>query len=546
MKNKIVIILLAVLLIVPSIVAVINYNMQQGGEVSSSNAVSMSLTDPLGNTYNFLREGSDAEKDMIDYFVSVKSSAEEVAALPSAIESLDYCSLNVNTTASEAAYKFYFTKNVEDCYYVDGNGKTYRISEKDAEYFHCSPYSAFLYENGIAPTLKVTGKNILPDAASWSFMNAKEEYVNAAVAVSSEVEKVKLEGGIAMEFTNKPDAFNVKLTDKSTGEVVFEDAYDKIASVTINDDMAVTVEVSAKWYEDKTRNYYGELAYKFEASLSAPAEFYAGTNTIQVGEFVCISAYNVTEVDNISFSCEPAIDYTPKFFLQEDGVAYALIPFNGTLATGQYTLSFSYGGASQKVNIELTDRDNPFRNRERTYPAAIIEAYYTDEIIAKTEETLRPIAQASVENIYFDGEFVEACSGNGVTLSSGYGHTISLKGTDISFVHSGVDYAAATGTAVVAGNAGEVVYAGYLDHTGYIVVIDHGLGLKSWYAHMGKVSVQVGDIVKKGDAIGECGGSGFASESGVHVGYTVFETSVCQYTLWPDGINKGIPVYKAE
>lgn len=546
MKNKIVIILLAVLMIVPTIVAIVNYNLQQGGEVSSANAVSMSLCDPLGNTYNFHRDGSDAEKEMLEYFVGVKSSAEEVAALPSAIESVDYCSLNANTTASEAAYKFYFTKSAEDCYYVDGNGKTYRIGEKDAQYFLESPYSAFLYENGIAPTLSVTGQSVIADVGAWNFLNGKNEFVSAAVAVSSEIEKVKLEGGFAMDFSIQPDMFNVKLTNKADNEVIFEDSYDKIAGVTITDNMTVTVDVNAKWYEDKTRNYYGELSYKFEAALSAPAEFYAGTNTIQIGEFVCISAYNVTDVNNIQFASTPDIGYTPKFFLQENGVAYALVPFKADLETGEYTLSFSYGGASQNVNVELTKRDNSFRTRERTYPEAIIEAYYKDDVIAKAEEALRPIAQASVENIYFDGQFVEGCSGEGVTLSSGYGHTITVKGTDISFFHSGVDYAAATGTKVVAGNAGEVVYAGYLDYTGYIVVIDHGLGLKSWYAHMGKVTVQVGDIVKTGDTIGECGGSGFASESGVHVGYTIFETYVCQYTLWPDGNNKGIPVYTAE
>ncbi len=546
MKNKIVIALLAVLMLVPSAVAIVNYNIEQGGEVSSINVLSMSLVDPVGNIYNFSREGDEDENDMINYFVSTKDGAEEIAQLPGTIESGNYYRLSVNTSASETAYKYYFTTNVEDCYFVDGDGKTYQMSEKKAQQFLSGRYAAYLYENGVAPMLNVTGQSLMPDTCSWNFLNSEGKYTAAAVHVSDEVEAVEIEGGFAMDFTKVPDSFTVKLTDKKSGEVVFDDVYDNISSVMITKDMALKAEVTAKWYEDKTRNYYGEQTFIFDVSLSAPAEFYAGVNTIQIGEFVCITAVNVNNPDNIQFTSEPDIGYTPTFFKQEDGYCYALVPFNSSLVTGQYTLSFSYGGASQNVNIDLTQRDNGFRTREKTYADAVVENYYNDDVIAKTEEALRPIAKESVEEMYFSGSFPEVCDTEVATLSTGYGHTIKVSGTDISFTHTGVDYSAAAGTAVNAGNAGEVVFADYLDHTGYIVVIDHGLGLKSWYAHLGKIEVSVGDVVATGDKIGECGSTGFSNENGVHIGYTIFETPVCQYTLWNDGINKGIPVYKPE
>ncbi len=546
MKNKIVIAILVVLMLVPSVIALISYNMEQGGDPTSINVVSMSLVDPVGNIYNFSRDGSDAEKEMINYFVSTKNKAEQIAELPGTIESGNYYRLSVNTAASETAYKYYYTNNVQDCYFVDGNNNTYLMAEKDAEKFLNTGYAAYLFENGTAPMLSVTGQSLLPDSCSWNFINAKGEYVSAICPVSTDVEAVELEGGFAMEFATKPDAFNVKLTNKADGEVIFDDVYDNISGVMIDDNMTVKAEVTAKWYEDKTRNFYGEQTFVFEAALSAPAEFYAGVNSVQVGEFVCITALNVKNVEDIQFSCEPDIGYTPKFFMQENGCAYALVPFNNSLAVGHYTLSFSYGGASQSVNIDLTQRDNGFRTREKVFSDAVINSTYNDDVIAKAEEALRPIAQASVEKMYFDGVFPEVCTGNNVHLSTGYGHTVKLTGSDITFTHTGVDYAAPAGTAVNAGNAGEVVYAGYLDHTGYIVVIDHGLGLKSWYAHMSKIEVEVGDIVATGDKVGECGNTGFSNENGVHIGYTIFETPVCQYTLWADGNNKGVPVYKAE
>ncbi|MBR6649916.1 MAG: M23 family metallopeptidase [Clostridia bacterium] len=546
MKNKVVIAILVIVMILPSIVAIINYNSEQRGEVSNINVLSMSLVDPAGNIYNFTREGDEDQLKMIEYFVSTKNDAEEIASIPSTIESGNYYRLSVNTSASETAYKYYFTSNTQDCYFVDGDGKTYQMSEKKAHQFLTSGYAAHLYENGTAPMLSVTGQNLMPDACTWNFINSDGKYTAAVTPVSESVEAVEIEGGFAMDFTNQPDSFTVKLTDKGTGEVVFDDVYDNISSVIVTKNMALKAEVTAKWYEDKTRNYYGEQTFIFDASLSAPAEFYAGINTIQVGEFVCITAVNVNKPENIQFTSEPDIGYAPKFFTQEDGLSYALVPFKSDLEVGQYTLSFSYGGASQNINIDLQNRDNAFRTREKTYADAVVENYYKDEVIAKTEETLRPIAQSSVEKMYFEGVFPEVCDTEVATLSTGYGHTIQVKGTEISYFHSGVDYAGPMGTAVNAGNAGEVVFADYLDHTGYIVVIDHGLGLKSWYAHLGKVAVKVGDVVATGDQIGEFGSTGFANETGVHVGYTIFETPVCQYTLWADGNNKGVPVYKPE
>ncbi len=546
MKNKVVIALLLVAMMIPSIIAIINYNSEQGGEVSSINVVSMALIDPSGNIFNFSRDGEDKEKEMINYFVSTKNDAEEIASIPSTIESGNHYRLSVNTSASETAYKYYFTSSVEDCYFVDGDGKTYHMSEKTAQKFLSSGYAAHLYENGNPPMLSITGQSLIPDACVWNFVNADGKYTAAETVVSDNVEAVKIEGGFAMDFSTQPDSFTVKLTDKKTGNVIFDDVYDNISSVIVTKNMSLKAEVTAKWYEDKTRNYYGEQVFVFDASLSAPAEFYAGVNTIQVGEFICITAVNVNNVENVQFASEPDIGYTPQFFAQEDGLSYALIPFKSDLEVGQYTLSFSYGGASQNINIDLQRRDNGFKTREKTFADAVIENYYTEDVIKKAEEALRPIAQTSVEKMYFAGAFPEACDTKVASLATGYGHTIEVKGTDISFFHAGVDYAGPMGTAVNAGNAGEVVFADYLDHTGYIVVIDHGLGLKSWYAHLGKIVVKVGDVVKTGDKIGEFGNTGFSNENGVHVGYTIFETPVCQYTLWEDGNNKGVPVYKPE
>ncbi|MFQ9147535.1 MAG: M23 family metallopeptidase [Eubacteriales bacterium] len=89
---------------------------------------------------------------------------------------------------------------------------------------------------------------------------------------------------------------------------------------------------------------------------------------------------------------------------------------------------------------------------------------------------------------------------------------------------------------VLAANNGTVVFAGYLEYSGYTVIIDHGLGLKTWYYNMDATNVQVGQSVTKGESIGVSGNTGFTSNSGVHVTTTVFNVPVCPYSLWENGV----------
>lgn len=82
--------------------------------------------------------------------------------------------------------------------------------------------------------------------------------------------------------------------------------------------------------------------------------------------------------------------------------------------------------------------------------------------------------------------------------------------------HTGVDFAAPVGTPILATAAGEVVYSGALPIRGDYVLIDHGGGLYSGYAHMSARLVEIGDHVAAGDTIGAVGNSGRSTGSHLH------------------------------
>jgi hypothetical protein len=82
--------------------------------------------------------------------------------------------------------------------------------------------------------------------------------------------------------------------------------------------------------------------------------------------------------------------------------------------------------------------------------------------------------------------------------------------------HSGVDFAARTGTPVVAPAAGVVVLAAPLYFTGNTVVLDHGLGLYSVVAHLSEFSVHNGDHVDGGQLVGLVGATGRVTAPHLH------------------------------
>ena len=113
------------------------------------------------------------------------------------------------------------------------------------------------------------------------------------------------------------------------------------------------------------------------------------------------------------------------------------------------------------------------------------------------------------------GSIYEGAIGNGTFVYPTVNHSIS--GYTYAAVHPGVDFGGPEGNSVFAVDGGVVVYAGWSDFGyGYLIVIDHGTGWQSAYAHLSAVGVGCGQSVFQGGAIGAVGNTGNSSGAHLH------------------------------
>jgi murein DD-endopeptidase MepM/ murein hydrolase activator NlpD len=111
-----------------------------------------------------------------------------------------------------------------------------------------------------------------------------------------------------------------------------------------------------------------------------------------------------------------------------------------------------------------------------------------------------------------------------IFITDDYGYNRDTVGNNI--VHKGTDYRAQEGTDVLAMNKGKVIFADKFTVYGNTIIIDHGLGLSTMYMHLSKINVKIGDMVEKGNVIGQSGMTGYAESPHLHVSVKINGVSI--------------------
>jgi murein DD-endopeptidase MepM/ murein hydrolase activator NlpD len=141
------------------------------------------------------------------------------------------------------------------------------------------------------------------------------------------------------------------------------------------------------------------------------------------------------------------------------------------------------------------------------------------ELRRKNAETIAALAQKSAPDMMWKENFQQL--GNSQVEARFADHrTYIYQGKEVDQqVHLGFDLAVTANVPIVAAQRGVVVHADYLGIYGNCIILDHGLGVQTLYAHLSSLEVKPGDRVEKGHTLGRSGMTGLAG--GDHLHFTV-------------------------
>ncbi len=162
---------------------------------------------------------------------------------------------------------------------------------------------------------------------------------------------------------------------------------------------------------------------------------------------------------------------------------------------------------------ELSNNEVELTINEKTIKA--LEEIQIDDLEVAKENTVEKLNIDTTESIAdINGIKVATLPVTG-TISSRYGVSSKIRVS----THTGLDIAATTGTPIKVVADGTVTFAAYSGSYGYIVKVDHGNGVETWYGHTSKMLVKEGQAVKAGDTIALVGSTG--NSTGPHLHFEV-------------------------
>ncbi len=214
-----------------------------------------------------------------------------------------------------------------------------------------------------------------------------------------------------------------------------------------------------------------------------------------------------------------------------EGEPFAFIGLDLGIRPGNHEIEISFLGEDGRV--ENQSREILVGKRE--FPVKklwVKEEFVTpppemEERIRWEAELLETIYGRRTERWLGDGDFILPLDGK---MAQNFGERRVYNNIPRS-VHAGIDISAPFGKEVRASNSGISVLATDLYFSGLTVILDHGLGLFSYYCHFSELRVKRGTQVRKGEVIGLVGSTGRSTGPHLHWSVKVFQSRVDPLSL---------------
>lgn len=422
--------------------------------------------------------------------------------------------------------KCYFSENDTDRFYVDTNGKAFKISADQNRRFMNTNYSEKFCSNSKIYSLKTIDHDIIiPKSISWTYKSPNDMYTESKNNITT-AEKLTYEitGSIDIDFEKTPDSARAYVYDGE--ELIYDGTVEQLPSLTAASGNLLHVLINAEWNKTPNTDKYGSASYDFYVKIKNSSTFSVNSETVRGGEFIILTCTNITNVSKISFEANSA-PYKP-FFATDNDVVKAIIPFSTNDPERTYSFTVTYGASTETFSIKVIPSDTSKKYSCNTLFFDNIT--FPEKNNRSIKDELLSYNLPTFDTVYFHGNFEAVNTDTFYTL---YSHNSTMQwgeSLEYSYTTVGTEYIVkenhVRGASVKALQNGIVVKTGRNNILGNFVVIDHGCGLRTWYTQLSSIDVIEGDILLLGQGLGKAGNSILDGKEGFKLYCTVNDTII--------------------
>ena len=358
---------------------------------------------------------------------------------------------------------------------------------------------------------------------------------------------------------------NEKISTKGTKQKISVVTFDT-ASLNLHDGPAI-INIKAVDYSilrNKTVQSLNVTIDNIPPQITLPGT----TNHINQGG-TCFIAYRIskpTDLTGVYVNDYFTTGHTLMIANKPASVTYFALPYNASRTKTKITVfARDYAGNETRITLPCKIKEKKFRSDKMNLSESFLQQkmpefqamvpslagktqlevfkYVNTEMRNDNFQTIHSFCQKSTSKKLWEGAFLRMSSASPMALF-GDKRAYFVAGKNVaSSVHSGVDLASVAHAPIEATNSGIIVFAGPLGIYGNAIIIDHGLGVFSLYAHLSSLATSVGKTVKKEELIGYSGTSGLAGGDHLHFSIIVGGQFVNPQEWWDghwieDNINK--------
>ncbi len=358
-----------------------------------------------------------------------------------------------------------------------------------------------------AQTLSSKGSLQINSSNGLKELRTVQDEVDSILSVKVKAYAIRVNGKDLAILKTKDEADS--LLDELT-ELYMDDEDSEIESIDFKEDVEIVeTEADINGFDD-----YEKALYYISRGTDETK-----TYKVQKGEnyWVIAEKYNISPDDLIK--ANPDVDPERIQIGQEISLVVPK-PFITvvTTETKEYTEYIDYDVEYKETNVLYKEEYKIERNGQKGEKEVVAEIYKENGIEVGRKILNETITKEPVTKIVLKGTKDPPPRIGTGTFSNptSRGYITSPFGTRWGRMHSGIDIGMPTGTSVKAADGGEVTYAGWKGSYGYLVIINHGANMETYYAHNSKLLVKKGDKVYKGQTIAESGSTGRSTGPHLH------------------------------